>query len=392
MKKIVLSLLCVLSIILGFKAVSAAEVSGDTIVAVNQSGGKYSIVAVDYVTSFEDSTVIKNGDTVTFTLPKELDLQASLSFDVLNVDYQTIGRAVADVSTDTVRVTFNDYFEKHPKNKTMQLHLTTKWNVDNVKSGESYNLDFNGFIVPVSIRPEKGPDVTELISKWGNQIAEEPNKVHWWTRFNYAKKELHDVVIQDTWDSNQEYVPGTMRIRVLSDINPWTEIRSIDESQVVFTENGFELRLDELSDILSIDYQVKLKDATQNPVNSVKLIASGAQLMNKTEMVQLANGSGSGGGETTTTTTEEPTTTTTTTETTTETTTTEETTEVTTQEVTTEGVTTEGTEETTSNDVVELTAEDKLPETGTASSALFIITANLLLVVAFVVSARKDGK
>ena len=376
MKKTLLALLSILGLAFMLFKVGASEVNGQTSVLVNQQGGKFGAVSVDYSTTFDDSTAIKSGDTITFKLPEELDLQAGISFDVFNADGNVIGHAITDTKTDEIKVTFNNYFEKNTNNKSMKLNISTKWNTEIVEGGKKYNLNFNGFIVPVDIAPDKGPDVTEMLFKWGSQVAEEPNKVHWWTRFNYAKQSLNNVVIKDTWDDNQEYVPNSMRIRVVSSIDPWTEVKSIDESQVTFTKDGFELHLDSLDQILSIDYYVKLKDTKKNPTNSVKLIANGSDVESKTERVLLAEGSGTGEGETTATTT------TTTTTTTTETTTT--TAEVTTQEVSEQPTTTE-------NEVVELKKiSEELPNTGTEGNKVLIFAAIGVLAVAFIVSFKKD--
>lgn len=389
MKKTLLALLSILGLAFMLFKVGASEVNGQTSVSVNQQGGKFGAVSVDYSTTFDDSTTIKNGDTITFKLPEELKLQAGISFNVFNAEGNVIGHAIADTSTDTVRVTFNNYFEKNANNKSMKLNISTKWNTEIVEGGKKYNLNFNGFIVPVDIAPDKGPDVQEMVFKWGSQVAEEPNKVHWWTRFNYAKKSLNNVVIKDTWDDNQEYVPNSMRIRVVSSIDPWTEIKSIDESQVTFTKDGFELHLDSLDQILSIDYYVKLKDTKKNPTNSVKLTANGSDVKSMTERVLLAEGSGTGEGDiatTTTTTTTTTSTTTTTTEQTTESTTTEAptTTEVTTQETSEQSKTTE-------SEVVELKKiSEELPNTGTKENAALFITAIGVLAVAFIISSKKD--
>lgn len=387
MKKILLALLSILGLAFMLFKVGASEVNGQTIVSVNQQGGKFGAVSVDYSTTFDDNTAIKNGDTITFKLPQELNLQAGISFNVFNADGNVIGHAIADTSTDTVRVTFNNYFEKNVNNKSMKLNISTKWNTKIVEGGKKYNLNFNGFIVPVDIAPDKGPDAQEMVFKWGSQVAEEPNKVHWWTRFNYAKKNLNNVVIKDTWDDNQEYVPNSMRIRVVSSIDPWTEVRSIDESQVTFTKDGFELHLDSLDQILSIDYYVKLKDTKKNPTNSVKLIANGSDVESKTERVLLAEGSGTGEGDSTTTTT------TTTTTTSTTTTTEEQTTTTTTEEPTTQEVTThENNEEsTTTSEMVELKKiSEELPNTGTEKNEVLTFAAIGVLAVAFIVSFKKD--
>lgn len=116
------------------------------------------------------------------------------------------------------------------------------------------------------------------------------------------------------------------------------------------------------------------------------MIANGSDVESMTERVLLAEGSGTGKGETTATTT--------TTTTTSTTTTTEEQTTTTTEEPTTQEVTTQETSEqstTTESEVVELKKiSEELPNTGTKENTALIVAAIGVLVVAFVISSKKD--
>ena len=42
-------------------------------------------------------------------------------------------------------------------------------------------------------------------------------------RVNYAKKDLVNVKVADTWDENQEYVKDSFKMVAVESNNPWKE-------------------------------------------------------------------------------------------------------------------------------------------------------------------------
>ena len=265
-------------------------------VKVTAGSDKYRPVKVEYKTKFDDNLKINSGDKVVFTLPQELNLQTSYNFDVKGSEGSVVGKATASVETNDITTVFNDYFTKRPLNKSMQLSLMTVWNKEKVSGTETktYDLNFNGTIVKTELGKGTGPDPQEMVAKWGTQ---KDNIISWAGRVNYKKDKLTNAVITDTWDNNQEYVEGSLKARLVSSIDPWTEIGNIPKENIKFNSNGFVITLPTLNDIVSLEYDLKVKDLAKNPTNNLRIQADNNVDWDKDIEVQIARGEGNVEGE-----------------------------------------------------------------------------------------------
>jgi hypothetical protein len=266
-------------------------------VKVTTSGDRFSPVTVEYKTKFSDDLKINNGDKVVFNLPQELNLQTSYNFDVNSAEGAVVGKATASVENNNVTTVFNDYFTNKPLNKSMQLSLMTVWNKEKVTGIEkkTYDLNFNGTVVKTEVEQDGRPDPQEIVTKWG--VQKDSNTINWWGRLNYKKANLTNAVITDKWDSNQEYVKGSLEAKILSNIDPWTEIGDVDSKYINITDTGFTITLPSLNDIVSVNYLVKLKDTSKNPTNNLRVQADNNVDWDKDVEVQIAKGTGNVEGE-----------------------------------------------------------------------------------------------
>ena len=173
----------------------------------------------------------------------------------------------------------------------------TVWNKEKVTGTENktYDLNFNGTVVKTEVEQDGRPDPQEIVTKWG--VQKDNNTINWWGRVNYKKANLTNAVITDKWDSNQEYVPGSLEAKILSDIDPWTEIKDVDPQYINITDNGFTITLPTLNDIVSVNYLVKLKDTSKNPTNNLRIQADNNVDWDKDVEVQIASGTGNVVGE-----------------------------------------------------------------------------------------------
>lgn len=298
MKKILFTITTLLMIIFFGGVATANEIKVDKPeVKVTTSGDRFSPVTVEYKTKFSDDLKINTGDKVVFNLPQELNLQTSYNFDVNSVEGAVVGKATASVENNNVTTVFNDYFTNRPLNKSMQLSLMTVWNKEKVTGTENktYDLNFNGTVVKTEVEQDGRPDPQEIVTKWG--VQKDNNTINWWGRVNYKKANLTNAVITDKWDSNQEYVPGSLEAKILSDIDPWTEIKDVDPQYINITDNGFTITLPTLNDIVSVNYLVKLKDTSKNPTNNLRIQADNNVDWDKDVEVQIAKGKGNVEGE-----------------------------------------------------------------------------------------------
>lgn len=297
MKKIIFTITTILMILVFGGYASANEIKVENPdVKVTTSGDRFSPVNVEYKTKFSDDLKINNGDKVIFNLPQELNLQTSYNFDVKGTEGNVVGKATASVENNNVTTVFNDYFTKRPLNKSMQLSLMTVWNKEKVTGNETttYDLNFNGTIVTTKVDKDGVPDPQEIVTKWG---AQNGDTINWAGRVNYKKANLTNVTITDKWDSNQEYVPGSLKARILSSIDPWTKIGEVAKENIEFNSNGFTIKLPALNEIISLEYSTKVKNLSKNPTNNLRVQADNNVDWDKDVEVQIAKGTGNVEGE-----------------------------------------------------------------------------------------------
>lgn len=297
MKKILFTITTIFMIIFfgGYATANEIKVENPD-VKVTTGVDRFRPVTVEYKTKFDDSLKINSGDKVTFNLPKELNLQTSYNFDVKGTEGNVVGKATASVENNNVTTVFNDYFTNKPLNKSMQLSLMTIWNKEKVSGTETrtYDLNFNGTVVKTELGKDVGPDPQEIVTKWGTQKG---NIISWAGRVNYKKANLTNAVITDTWDNNQEYVEGSLKARLVSSINPWTEISEFPKENITFNSNGFVIKLPALNEIVSLEYDLRVKDLSKNPTNNLRIQADNNVDWSKDIEVQIARGEGNVEGE-----------------------------------------------------------------------------------------------
>ena len=412
---LLLSALFALAVFFTPKQVSAAEVTKNgtaievknpTVQISGDASDLYARWGITFKVDIPDNIDINMNDTMTFKVNSPVKIQSSYSFPIYNKAGETVAYAEVSPENGNVTVTFGPYFKDHKLNKNIELKVDVKWEPDNRLADTTQELDFNGTVVSQKIDPLEGPTPGEMVTKWGLQPTENAEQVHWWARLNAARKTLSNVEIKDVWDSNQTYVPGSLRVELVDSENPWVSAGFLSESDYEVTDTGIKVKIDTTDKIIYVDYIVNLVDPTKNPQNRISITADGLDSEQSTDVIYtLLSGSGTADGDmpettttTTTTTTESTTVSTTESTTTTSTTTTESTTEstttteatTTTASTTTEGTTTEGS--TTETPAVPTTEEPKrpeLPNTGTAKGFTVIIGGVLVVVAAALLFTRK---
>ena len=395
---LLLSALFALAVFFAPKQVSAAEVTKNgtaievknpTVQILGDAADLYARWGITFKVDIPDNIDINMNDTMTFKVNSPVKIQSYYSFPIYNKAGETVAFAEVSPEDGTVTVTFGPYFKNHKLNKNIELTVDVKWEPDDRLADTTQNLDFNGTLVSQKIDPIQGPQADEMVAKWGIQVTENSEQIHWWARLNYSKQNLKNIEIKDVWDGNQTYVPGSLRVELVDSNNPWISAGFLSEDDYEITENGFKVKIDTTDKMIYIDYIVTLADPTKDPQNKISITAEGLDGEHASDVIYtLLSGSGTADGEMPeTTTTTESSTESTTESTTTSTTTTESTTESTT---TTEGTTTEGS--TTETPAVPTTEEPKrpeLPNTGTAKGISVIVGGVLVVVAAALLFTRK---
>lgn len=245
-----------------------------------------------------DEITINKGDSITVGLPQELKLVNNYTFPVNNNEGTEVGTATANKDNNEVTTVFNDYFESHPLNKTFSLDIQTQWNVEKVKENQQVALDFNGRKVETTTGKAGVIGKDETLMKWGGEDAEHPGEIVWAMRVNYAKKDLVNVNVSDTWDENQEYVKDSFKMVAVESNNPWKEKESeATKIAPVFHTNGFTWSADKLSDQLYISYRTKVIKQAERYLNSVVLGADNFNSQYRDVPYQFVSGKGKADGE-----------------------------------------------------------------------------------------------
>lgn len=245
-----------------------------------------------------DEITINKGDSITVGLPEELKLVNNYTFPVNNNEGTEVGTATANKDNNEVTTVFNDYFESHPLNKTFSLDIQTQWNVEKVKENQQVALDFNGRKVETTTGKAGVIGKDETLMKWGGEDAEHPGEIVWAMRVNYAKKDLVNVKVADTWDENQEYVKDSFKMVAVESNNPWKEKESeATKITPVFHTNGFTWSADKLSDQLYISYRTKVIKQAERYLNSVVLGADNFNSQYRDVPYQFVSGKGKADGE-----------------------------------------------------------------------------------------------
>ena len=263
--------------------------------------GLYSPFKVEYKNiKFADDMAINEGDKVIFTLPQEVKLQTSYTFDVFNPEKLVVGKATADASVGKIVTVFNDYFKTHPLNKQMSLELDASW-TDKVEAGKPVTANFNGTLVTVNIGEKQEIGKDELLSKWGFQDKNDPTIINWSVRVNYAKRVLNYVKLIDTLSDNQKLIDNYFVMENVESVDPWVTkgdamnlVKSMTKS-----EHGFEIKMDRLDHMIYMYYRTKLTKPvaeSSNPTNKIELKAETDGAISKSH-VQLVGGKGDASGE-----------------------------------------------------------------------------------------------
>lgn len=275
------------------------KVTEPEIVYSSEAAETYVNKDLTYHTEIPDEVDINEGDTLTYTLPEQLQWTTTQEFDVTSPEGEVVGQAVASNETNSVTTTFNSCFAEHPLNKSFDMTLKTMWKKEVVTEREKYDLNFNGTIVKqAEVKPQTPANSQEIVAKWGWQDKDDPSLVQWGGRVNFVKHHLTDVNVSDTWDDNNEYVEGSMRIFELSSAEPWVGIREIplSEVNVQFYKNGFKFSLPDVTNIISVEYKTHLKNKLQNPVNVLSFAAMGQEYSFERE-ITVANATGTAKGK-----------------------------------------------------------------------------------------------
>ena len=267
--------------------------------------------------TFPSSQTIAEGDTLTFSLPQELTLITPLNFqvsDVVNHKGEVVGKAQANPASQTVTVTFSNYFTNYTEQKEMSLTFNVRVNNDKVQNSGPVSFKFGQ--TDFSFQYEKVEGTAgEYEMKYGYQDSSDPKIVKWRIILNARQDMLRNMVISDNFGDGLTLVPGTLRaVRyapVEGGIRNEAHLLTLPvldnfTNKAVLTQNangdanGFTINFgDNYNWPMYIEYSTRVPDGVQvgDVVNNtLSWTAKGFPERTITKSVRLEDGSGKGSG------------------------------------------------------------------------------------------------
>ena len=270
--------------------------------------GIYATNTFVFHAQFEDNFAINDGDQFVLTLPKEMTFPTSTHFPVTNEAGETIGQASTDVTTNAVTVTFNDYLQKHPENKFLNLAFDQKWTAY-VKDNTTFTASVNGTLLKIAIAKEIAQqDGTRKFAKWGIQSKEDPSIIDWTLQLNYgnlwSNQVLTNFQLLDTLGPDQVLLEDSIRAEHITNVTPYVSKGDVMNELLDLKTNpkGFSFKIANLNKMIYVWYKSKLTkpvSESYNPTNRADYIFDN---MPKTTVpynatAVLSGGRGDGGGK-----------------------------------------------------------------------------------------------
>ena len=270
--------------------------------------GIYATNTFVFHAQFEDSFAINDGDQFVLTLPKEMTFPTSTKFPVTNEAGETIGQAATDVTTNAVTVTFNDYLQKHPENKFLNLAFDQKWTAY-VKDNTTFTTSVKGTLLKIAIAKEIAQqDGDRKFAKWGIQSKEDPSIIDWTLQLNYgnlwSNQVLTNFQLLDTLGPDQVLLEDSIRAEHITSVTPYVSKGDVMSELLDLKTNpkGFSFKIANLNKMIYVWYKSKLTkpvSESYNPTNRADYIFDN---MPKTTVpynaaATLSGGRGDGGGK-----------------------------------------------------------------------------------------------
>lgn len=307
-----LSILIVASTIFQATIVKAATSYGsefiNTVELLDKDGvpqtdfGYYDNIDVHYTWSIPNTTNVKSGDTMDFTLPSQLALATDLTFYVKDSKGETVGTATVKRATNQVTLVFSDYVEKHSDIKG-ELDFWTTFNQKIITVNETINLEFpieNGTTeINVNVGEKTTVSPTETIFKYGWVDANNPSLIHWVVRVNYAQETIPNAVLTDIIGAKQTLNFDSIKAfhGTYSIDRVFTAGASISNSNFSEMSHGFSVALGDLTGSVQISYTTNATDGGKSMQydNTAKL--AGTSFVTKQTYTWTPVSGGGGGAD-----------------------------------------------------------------------------------------------
>lgn len=227
---------------------------------------------VNYKWSLPDSVQINNGDTATFTLPSNVEVNADETCNLIDNNGNIAGTAVIKAGQHTGTITFNnDLSGKTNRTGTLSVGVTgTKNNSSSDSNTQNPN---SGTTTPT--KPTPLGQYVGSINKVGWYDKNNSNLINWDIVANLHNGQLYNPVITDNLGPGMEIVPGSIKVQEGYYVNgQFTGAIDVSSAQVSQQGNKIIVKVPSTDLAISVSYQVKIvNDNEQNYSNSAEISA-----------------------------------------------------------------------------------------------------------------------
>ncbi|MDT2661716.1 Cna B-type domain-containing protein [Enterococcus hulanensis] len=251
---------------------------------------------------------VSSGDTSTITLPAELMLESSITFNVTNADREIIAVAKADPISNTVTLTYTNFVETH-SNVSGKLYFSSKIDTTTVQTETTVPIyiDVEGkqiFAGDIHFENE-GDDENEKFSKYSWFTNDEGTEIYNELRVNPSGNTYTDVTIEDILKTDGlSYLKDTFSIKVgnweLDSNHIWKFEEEADvtsQYNIEFSENGFSIHL---GNIGNKEYKISYKTQSDHEPVDGEIFTNYARMTDNQVIikeVETTRKYQSGGGE-----------------------------------------------------------------------------------------------
>lgn len=234
---------------------------------------KYVAYTLTYHWTIPNGSNIKAGDTATFTLPDNVQVTDNVSFNI-TYNGEVVGTFYIAAGSKTGTLTFNNYFEEHPKQ-----NISGNLEIQVTGTTESEKNNYDWMINKVGWFDQNG------VPTWN--IALNPNGEH------YDKLEVKDVI-----SDNQELIPGTVIVQYGHYDENGKFIVEKEDDNPTYTQDGqtLDFTFTDVDSAIQIVYQPK--PTSDHGILSNKATVQGPGIKEESSSAQLSyGGSGHASGD-----------------------------------------------------------------------------------------------
>ena len=258
--RVFIMVLMIMGIPFFFKSsVSAATIqvnglNGDQAIITDSSGktvsdtqglNEYNYYQVKYNWSIPDSVIIKSGDTAQFTLPSNIRVRSTESFNITDSQGQVVGHAEIKAGSTTGTITFTNVPSTFRYNRHGTLAFYGQGKAVPKTNVNSWMINKGGWV-----------DNKTLDSK-GN-----PTQLYWNVVLNPAGKKLTGVSFTDKPQKGQTIIPNSIEVYQVNSSNKLG--KKLSPKITMNADGSMSIEIGNIDTPIYIEYKVSLSKDVSN--------------------------------------------------------------------------------------------------------------------------------